>query len=216
MRRSAAGTSFAVLLLSFLWLPGPASAHSIDPNSQNVTTTWIDFESVFQPTVEFISGSNEYELTGEFDFPTVSVGEGPGDSLLVEIRIPNFVDPLDTKKLQITFVGGNPEPSDLPSVFEISAVDTPFPGGGPEVVVFGSHFLTLDPVIDDQGYHWSEFWVIHPNPDWETVKVVIPRTFEILAMHIETRSFNLVPEPSALALVGIGLLGFTIAGRRRR
>jgi hypothetical protein len=100
-------------------------------------------------------------------------------------------------------------------VLEISAIDTPFPGGGPEVEVFGSLFLSVPPVVDDEGFHWSQFWIIHPNPDWETVKVFIPTTFEILAMHIETRSFNLVPEPSVLALVGVGLLGLTIAGRRR-
>ncbi len=60
-----------------------------------------------------------------------------------------------------------------------------------------------------------EHWEMHPNPDFETVKVFIPTAFEFLSMHITTQSIGEVPEPGVLVLLGGGFAGLLFAGRRR-
>jgi hypothetical protein len=214
---SRTGIGFGALVLSLLlWTAGTASANPIPPGPflENETHTWIDF-SQGQPSVTmFMFHSDQYELTDEFDFPQLVVETTDG-GFLVDIRIPNFVDPLDTKKILITFVGANPEPIELPDVLGIEAWDTPFGTGGDPIQVSGS-FHKSNSLSTGDGFEHSQWWVIHPNPDWETVRVVIPRTFGILSLHIDTYSIDLnVPEPSSLALVVVGSLGLLVAGRRR-
>jgi hypothetical protein len=211
------GIGFGSLVLSLLlWTAGVASANPMNPGPflQNETHTWIDFGQGQPSVTMFMFHSDDYELTSEFDFPELVVETGD-EGLYVDIRIPNFVDPLDTKKVLITFVGGNPEPFPLPDVLSIEAWDTPFGSGGDPIQVFGS-FHKSKSFATDGGFEHSEWWVIHPNPDWEVVRVFIPRTFEIFSLHIDTYSINMnVPEPSALALVSVGLVGLLVAGRRR-
>jgi hypothetical protein len=213
MRSRFAGLLSAVLL--FVALPSGATALSSD--LVNWTETWIEFDGE-----EFVITGFEFDENSVFELvsfdpfiQTDFVLFGLSTSTLlvgaiVEITIPNFFDPLPTKLIDIVFHGSNDGAAglELPRVLDIIGADAPFfPPPGPALPVV-AEFVSAT----CSSTQCDEHWVMHPNPDFETVKVFIPTGFEFLSMHITTQS---VPEPGALALVGGGLLGLLAAGRRQ-
>ena len=227
MRSLVAGTLFSALLLL---TAGSASATGVP--YENWTETWI-FPEEGPNGLEwnvggFYSGSEQWEL---FDLvPSAESSEVyEQDSFLgwqVSITIPNFVDPLPKKILKVLFEGNGDLGSEnifAPSVLSIVATDTLY-GGGPTTVI-------ECPESDDCHLSWQdsqvtpgdpdllqvwEIWHLYPNPDWEVVTVFIPAEFDPISFHVITQSVgDVVPEPSSLVLVSLGLLGLARFGRPR-
>jgi len=212
MRSVVRGLLFLVLMVS---VAPQAGASSIPLGLVNWTETWVDFDGE-----EFVVSGFEFDEESDFDlvdfdpvvqtdfvsFSTFVVGA------IVEVTIPNFFDPLPLKLVDIVFEGANGGASglDLPRVLDIIGADAPFfPPPGPALPVFGE-FMSGECTST----RCEEHWKMHPNPDFETVKVFIPIGFEFVSMHITTQSVP-VPEPETLALFGSGVLGLLVAGRRR-
>lgn len=228
MRSVVAGMLFSALL----WLPaGEASANNFP--FENFTETWLSLQETPNGSQwsidQFDSGSQQWQL---FDLaPSVESSEvfdpfSQQDGLLgwdVHVTLPNFVDPLTTKKITVIFKGFNLESQALPTVTEIVATDTLF-GGGPTSSVICSQqpdacrlAFSDTSILDGQPALLKvvEIWELHPNPDWETLDFFIPAEFVPQSFHIVTESFGDVPEPSTLAMLSVGLSGLLVAGRRR-
>ena len=206
-----------ILSAALLFVAGPSGANALPANAVNWTETWIEFDGQ-----EFIiSGfafddDSPYDLvpfdpTVQADFVSFTLSTSTFlVGAIVEVTIPNFFDPLPTKLVDVVFIGANGGAAglELPRVLDIIGADAPFfPPPGPALPVYGE-FLSATCAPE----RCDEHWVMHPNPDFETVKVFIPTAFEFVSMHIVTQS---VPEPGALALVAVGLVGLLAAGRRR-
>ena len=221
MRRSV-----SLLLCTFLSfaLAGPAAAiPTDDPPLFNWTETWImpTPGSDSPVSVEFASGSNDWEL---FPIsPDVQVGpdceeECDPTGIIVTITLPNFVDPLPRKHIDVLFEGANPDPSILPSVIDVTGFDIPFGSDQQEfdVLVGFDAPGQMQLIPTDGGLIKTELWKILPNPDYEIIRVFIPFEFEWVKLHITTQSLGrVVPEPSALVLASVGMLGLLVMGRRR-
>ncbi len=124
-----------------------------------------------------------------------------------QFTIPNFFDPLPVKNIEVIMDGNNPTASgsDLPFVMDIIGGDSDFDNGGPALPVFG----VFDNAIETST-NVVEYWHMLPNPDFETVKLFVPAAFELQTINIWTES---VPEPTTLALLGLG--GLVLVRRRR-
>jgi hypothetical protein len=117
--------------------------------------------------------------------------------------IPNFIDfePYKAIQVQLTFRTTLAGP---PSIFSIIGTDN--------IVgeVAGSPVL----VEDVSDVFRIETWVIQPNPDYETIQILVPPGTFLDQVVIDTIS---IPESSSLLLVGLGtmLMGGVIRRRRR-
>jgi hypothetical protein len=220
--------AITALLAALLLVAGPASANS---TYANWTETWIEFDGEeWQVTGFMWDDDSEFDLVDIDPLGTPGVLDDPFilaatvlefDQIVIgtvlEVVVPNFFDPLPMKIVELLFIGQDDgaQGSDFPRGLDIIGADAPFFGGGPAVPVLGTIVAAerSDEFFDDTvRTSYYERWDLFPNPDFETVKVFIPVTFELSSFHITTQS---VPEPSTLALVSFGLVGLVVGGKRR-
>ena len=111
--------------------------------------------------------------------------------------IPNIVDNLPTKNIwvDLSWTGGAENPVILP----ILAQDS---GGG----------VTIDPDTPVQvGDDGMAHFVLHPNPDWELVKVWAAGDQKITVADFKTNS---VPIPPTFGLLAFGIGGLLVIRRK--
>lgn len=126
---------------------------------------------------------------------------------ILQLTIPNFYDPLPVKNLKVMFFGDNPSAQgfDIPRVVDIIGGDSEFGVPAPSLPVIGSFVNGFT-----EPTQVTEYWTMQPNPDFETVKVFIPETFNVVAVEVWTES---IPEPASMALLALG--GMAMVRRRR-
>ncbi|MFN3167048.1 MAG: PEP-CTERM sorting domain-containing protein [Phycisphaeraceae bacterium] len=132
---------------------------------------------------------------------------GIGDGTL-NFRVPNWIDeePLKIIRVQITYA---PAPTGgSPFIDEIIPFDSTAPIDSiANVGVFDG------PIAGDPAgrHHRLEIWEIEPNPDFESIRVVVPAGVLVDQVVIDT--ISTVPEPASLSLLALGALS---ARRHRR
>lgn len=225
-----------ILLAGLLVAALPTSASALDceewtEEAVNWTCSW--YQPGDGPALElagFSYFSDEYQIAGDANpgtepiDPNIAIEEivdfsGSSFANLFQITIPNFFDPLPDKQIDIVIHGVNLEDNAFldPLVLAIEGADAPFTEPGPAQPVYG--FRNSRVILDDTPQPGqttiTELWFMEPNPDFETVKIFAPLGFEIESIHIKTQSL-VIPEPSTVALLGAGLVGIGVMGRRRR
>lgn len=134
---------------------------------------------------------------------------GIGDGTM-NFRVGNWIDTEDLKVLRIQIVYDRGTTAASPYVDQITAYD---PLGISSITQTS---VTDGPIVGDPAgrFHRLEVWEIEPNPDFESVLVVVPDGVLVDQVVIDTISTSNIPEPSALAM--LGWCGLLIARRRRR
>lgn len=125
----------------------------------------------------------------------------------LNFRIANWIDtePLKIIHAQFTY---DPGPAGLSPFIEYIIATDPLP------IDSVLHTSTTDAPIpgDPLGrWHRVETWEIKPNPDFESIQVIVPEGVLVDQAVIDT--ISTVPEPSALSLLALGALTVT---RRRK
>jgi hypothetical protein len=194
-----------ILATALTFTQGVAQANSV-PEMANVTQTLFDANS---GQIDFSWDENsEYAITGT---EVLLKSDDISGGTLYEFVIPNFYDPLPKKTIRVSMEGANSgatEP-ERARVLDIIGADSDFNTGGPA--------LPVDAQFDDGSGTSSvvkELWVMHPNPDFEIVKIFSPYEFELQSIYIETQST--IPVPAAVWLFGSGLIGMIAIARRRK
>lgn len=136
-------------------------------------------------------------------------GPSTGDQGLV-FNVPNWIDqePLKLLRVQITYQG----PAPTTTVFGFLGVPGTGDGVVEQLVAHVPDSAGLPPGLPPGTSYFYDDWTIRPNPDWEQVVIYMSEGTFVDQVVIDTVSF--VPEPSSIALAGLGVLGLWV--RRRR
>ena len=138
-----------------------------------------------------------------------------------DFYIPNFVDPLPAKdiRIQLTFYSDtNVDLTTDAFIFSVVALDDGYEWATDEIVEAGVE-------KNESTGLWNYYadFVLHPNPDQEIISFRSEGSwaeddpFELTQSIIHTRSYGEpIPEPTTVALLGIGLIGLAGAEVRRR
>lgn len=146
------------------------------------------------------------------------IGNGPDGGRIV-LDIPNWIDTEDFKLIQIqmsiqpqpdfTAPDGTVTPGLRPHVALISAFDPTGPVSSGLIDVF-------ETLPDINGIlQRVETWELRPNPDYETIHIVVPVDTLVDQIVVDTISTS-IPEPSTVCLVGLALAGGALWRRRRK
>lgn len=135
-----------------------------------------------------------------------ALGTGPG---ALNFRVTNWIDkePLKIIRMQMTY---EPGPVGLAPFIEF-IIPTDATDPITSVAMTG---VTDGPIVGDPGGRWHrlETWEIKPNPDFESIQVIVPEGVLIDQVVIDT--ISTVPEPGSLALMALG--GLAVVATRRR
>ena len=159
-----------------------------------VDATW-EIDPATDMVTNFVSDSNG-PLAEQVKFE-VEIDPIPDTGTFYVFVIPNIVDEMPTKNIwvDLTWVGGQTNPWILP----ILAQDS---GGG----------VTVDPATPVQvGDDGAAHFVLHPNPDWELVKVWAAGDQKITVADFKTNS---VPIPPTFGLLAFGIGGLLVLRRK--
>jgi hypothetical protein len=167
---------------------------------------------------EFFGPGGFPPYQGDPDGPSGPVQPGGGAQIIgmmqftqpdgqkYDIFVPNVVDDLPLKLIQVQITYSVPQ-GQQPGPSRVDIVDgNPIDGGFIDITAQQVFTPTgpNDPTV------FYEKWTgeIRPNPDWETIQVDVPGRLDQVV--IDTIS---IPEPTSLALLGIGAL--LVVSRRR-
>lgn len=130
---------------------------------------------------------------------------GPG---ALDFRIANWIDdePLKIVWMQMTY---EPGPTGLSPFTEFIIPTDPEPITRVEQIS-----MTDGPISGDALGRWHklEVWEIEPNPDFESIQIIVPEGVTVGQVVIDT--ISTVPEPTGLAMITV--VGLLFARRRYR
>ena len=152
------------------------------------------------PSHELWDGFSTYELASNMTWWADGnsyglIGLAGGGSM--ELAVQNWIDDEPEKRIQIQITFGG---AGAAFVSGIQGTDN--------AVAYQGGFLA-GRLLDDR--HWVEKWRIKPNPDWETIEVLVPEGTWVSEIVVDTVS---VPGPATLLPLGLG--GLAVLRRKRR
>lgn len=126
--------------------------------------------------------------------------------------IPNWIDlePVKLISVQITMQpqGSNPP---RPEVTSVTGFDSVSPVVTSQLIDIFETPPDINGIVLRQ-----EHWAMFPNPDYEQIVITLPPDTLVDQVVIDTISGDFgIPEPSTLALAGLGLLSITVLRRKR-
>jgi len=176
-----------------------------------------DSLSLFPTGLEFIE-LLDFSVSGPIyppnPNPSVSLlGVDPNNNQIFEFFMPNIVDDFDTKlmRIQITYCAFVPS---SPTISNVVAIDSDNPAT--------SSFITqvVDTPFTPSASYFYEDWQIHPNPDHETITILVPEEVLLIQVVIDTKSFDerlvggsIIPiDSTSLLIASIQSNAFSILG----
>lgn len=199
-----------------MWI-GPA--HSYDTHAPDYYGTENYTAAFFFADSSGTLIPDDFEWDADSPYPLFEAPDGPtvtditpaigATGTVLEIFIPNFVDPLPLKKLRIQ-VTYEPGSSGLdPLVVGVTGVDDPA-GTVPGILV--DHVVDDEDPSDTLAYFYED-WVVYPNPDYELIELFVP--FGVTLDEVIVDTVSTVPVPGALYLFASALALGGIKLRKR-